>query len=313
MAVLLVALRVRKSDDKATVVRAADALLRHLQLLFVPAGVGVVVYLAAIRHDAVPIVIALLGSWLMASWWSRGALFSSNAWVLAGEGHRELADALAGLLHAVDARRELKDRTGGSALAQPVLIAVVVVGATISLLGIDYDDYRSGTELIAFWLGPATVALAVPLHRQAHRVRGFAVPMFVAISLGAAVSVTTAVLLVRAFGGGEELARTMAPKATTTPVAIALSQTLDGIPAMSAVFAVVIGIFGAVFGPAVLTLLRVQDRRARGVALGAVSHGIGTSRALAEDETEGAFAGLSMGLTALATSILIPLLAALLL
>ncbi|HEU4812410.1 MAG TPA: LrgB family protein [Nocardioides sp.] len=208
--------------------------------------------------------------------------------------------------------RELQERTGGHALAQPVLVAVAVVGTAITLLDVDYDVYRSGTELIAFWLGPATVALAVPLHRQAHRLRGFVVPMLVAIVIGALVSVTTAVLLVQALGGDDVLVRTVAPRSTTTPVAIALSTTIGGLPPLSAVLAVVAGILGAVAGPAVLDLLRVRDRRARGLALGAVSHGIGTSRALVEDETEGAFAGLSMGLTALATSILLPVLLALL-
>ncbi len=208
--------------------------------------------------------------------------------------------------------RELRDRTGGHALAQPVLVAIVLVGAVITLLGIDYDDYKSGTALIAFWLGPATVALAVPLHRQAHRLRGFVVPMLVAIPLGAVVSVSTAVVLVQALGGSEELVRTIAPKSTTTPVAIALADTAGGLPSLTAVFTILVGILGAVAGPAVLNLLRVRDRRARGLALGAVSHGIGTSRALVEDETEGAFAGLSMGLTALATSILLPVVLAIL-
>lgn len=209
--------------------------------------------------------------------------------------------------------RELRDRSGGHALAQPVLVAIVVVGATITLADIDYSDYRHGTELIAFWLGPATVALAVPLHRQVHRLRGFVVPLLVGIPLGAVVSVGSGILLVKLCGGSEVLARTMAPKAATTPVSIALSERIDGLPPLTAVLTIVAGILGAVAGPAVLTVLRVRDRRARGVALGAVSHGIGTSRALVEHEEEGAFSGLSMGLTALATSIVLPVLVALLL
>ena len=98
----------------------------------------------------------------------------------------------------------------------------------------------------------------------------------------------------------------MAPKAATTPVSLALSRENGGIPALTAVLTIFIGIVGAVAGPAVLTLLRVRDRRARGLAMGAVSHGVGTSRSLHDDETEGAFAGLSMGLTALATGVLLP-------
>ncbi|GCD89608.1 LrgB family protein [Nocardioides sp. LS1] len=209
--------------------------------------------------------------------------------------------------------REVRDRTGGHALAQPVLVAIVLVGATLSVLDVDYADYRDGTALISFLLGPATVALAVPLHRQAHRLKGFVVPLLVAIPLGAVVSVSTAVVLVETLGGGDLLARTIAPKAATTPVSIALSETAGGLPSLTAVLTILAGILGAVAGPAVLTLLRVRDRRARGLALGAVSHGIGTSRALVEDETEGAFAGLSMGLTALATSLVVPILMAVLL
>lgn len=209
--------------------------------------------------------------------------------------------------------REVRDLTGGHALAQPVLVAIAVVGGVITALDLDYADYRDGTEILVFWLGPATVALAIPLHRQAHRLRGFVVPMLVAIPLGAAVSIASAILLVRVLGGDDLLARTTAPKAATTPVAIALAESNGGIAALAAVLAILVGILGAVAGPAVLNLLRVRDHRARGLAQGAVSHGIGASRMLADDETEGAFAGLSMGLTALAMSLLLPVLVALLL
>jgi len=203
--------------------------------------------------------------------------------------------------------RELKDRTGGHAVAQPVLVAIVLIGIVLTWTDVDYDVYADGTWLIAFWLGPATVALAVPLHRNAHRLKGFLVPMLVAIPLGALVSIVTAVVAVQVLGGDYELARTMAPKAATTPVSLALSGENGGIPALTAVLTILIGIVGAVAGPAVLNLLRVRDRRARGLAMGAVTHGIGTSRSLHDDETEGAFAGLSMGLTALATSVLLPI------
>jgi putative effector of murein hydrolase len=126
------------------------------------------------------------------------------------------------------------------------------------------------------------------------------------------VSIGTAYALVLLLGGDEQLAITMAPKAATTPVSIALSDVAGGIPSLTAVLTILVGILGAVAGPKVLDLARIRDRRARGLALGSVSHGIGTSRALVEDETEGAFAGLAMGLTALATSIVLPLLLALL-
>ena len=121
------------------------------------------------------------------------------------------------------------------------------------------------------------------------------------------------ILLVRLLGGSDVLARTMGPKSTTTPVAIALADRFDGIPELAAAFAVIVGTLGAVLAPSVLSLLRVRDRRARGLAVGAVSHGIGTSRMLHESAVEGAFSGLAMGLTALVTSLVMPVLVALLL
>ena len=207
------------------------------------------------------------------------------------------------------AGRWLQQRTGGHALAQPVLPALAAAGIAITVLDVDYADYRSATELIAFWLGPATVALAIPLHRQADRLKGFVVPMLVAITVGAVTSIVSAVLIARALGADQLLEKTLATKAATTPVAIALTHALGGIPPLAAVFAIAIGIFSAITAPAVLNLLRIRDRRARGLAVGAVSHGIGASRMLREDETEGAFAGLAMGLSALAISLLVPVLA----
>ncbi|TYL46329.1 LrgB family protein [Nocardioides sp. BGMRC 2183] len=205
--------------------------------------------------------------------------------------------------------RWLQARTGGHALAQPVLVAIAVVGTAITLLDVDYPRYLEASTLISFWLGPATVALAVPLHRQADQLKGFVLPLLVAVGMGAVVSVAGAVLIARALGADDVLQRTLAPKAATTPVAIALADSLGGIPPLAAAFAILIGIFAALTAPAVLTLLRIRDRRARGLAVGAVSHGIGASRMLREDETEGAFAGLGMGLSALAISLVLPLLA----
>jgi putative effector of murein hydrolase len=205
--------------------------------------------------------------------------------------------------------RELQRRLGGHALVQPVLVAIVVVGCALGLLDVPYADYDDAATLIKVWLGPATVALAIPLHRQAHRLTGFVVPMLVALLAGASVSITSAALIARAAGADELLQKTLATKASTTPVAIAITDRLGGIPPLAAVFAIVIGILGATAGPAVLNLVRIRDRRARGLAVGAVSHGVGASRMLREDETEGAFAGLSMGLTALTISALVPLLA----
>lgn len=201
----------------------------------------------------------------------------------------------------------LRDRTGHP-VAQPVLVGVVLLAATLVLLDVDYATYVEGTTLVTFLLGPATVALAVPLHRQLGRLRGYALPLVAGLLVGVVVSVGSAMLLVQLLGGDELLARTVAPKATTAPVAIALSRTIEGVAPLTAAIGITAGILGAVAAPTVLTWLRVREHRARGLATGAVSHGIGTSRMLHEDPVEGAFSGLAMGLTALATSLLLPLL-----
>ena len=204
----------------------------------------------------------------------------------------------------------LRERTGSHPLAQPVLVAIVLVGALVVLLDVDYASYADDTALITFALGPATVALAVPLHRQLARLRGFVLPLLTAVVAGAVVSVAAAVGLVRLLGGDDLLARSMAPKA---PVSIAVSDTLGGLPPLTAALTITAGILGAVAGPGVLGLLRVRDHRARGLAVGSVSHGIGTGRMIVDHPVEGAFSGLAMGLTALVTSVVAPLLVALLL
>lgn len=202
---------------------------------------------------------------------------------------------------------ELKRVTRNHPLAQPVLVAIVFIGVALWLLDVEYDEYLTGASVIGFFLGPATVALAVPLHRQAHHLKELLLPMLVAIPVGAFVSISSAMLLVRGLGGDRELELTMAPKSSTTPIAIAIGDQIGAVTSLVAVFTIIAGILGAVAGPWVLSLLRVSDRRARGLALGSVSHGIGTSRALTEHPTEGALSGLAMGLTALVTSLLVPL------
>lgn len=213
---------------------------------------------------------------------------------------------LAVTLGAYRLGRRVQERTGGHPLAQPVIVTIALVAAWISAFGVEYADYRSSTEVIAFWLGPATVALAVPLHRQADRLRGFVLPMLVAVVVGAVVSIVSAVLFARLLGAGDALERTVATKAATTPVAIAVTESLGGIPPLAAVFAILTGIVSAVSAPWLLDRVGIRDLRARGFAVGAVSHGIGASRMLRESETEGAFAGLAMGLSALAISLLVP-------
>lgn len=210
-------------------------------------------------------------------------------------------------LVAYELARRLWERTGRHALLNPVLVAIVLAGGALVLLGVEYRDYLEGGRYLLFLLGPATVALALPLHYEARLVKRAALPVLLGIVVGAGVSIVVAYTVTKGLGGSEQLALSMAPKSATTPVSIALSETVGGAPALTAVFTIIAGVLGAVAGPALLSLARFRDLRVRGLALGASSHGIGTARALEEHRTEGAFAGLGMGLNALATALLLPL------
>ncbi len=215
-------------------------------------------------------------------------------------------------LGAYQLARSLRVRAGNHPAVNPVLIAILVVALVLWATGVDYATYMEGGSVIALLLGPATVALAWPLHLEMALVRRAVLPILVGITAGSGVAVVVAMVTTRVLGGSTELAVSMAPKSATTPVAIALSETVGGIPSLTAVLTILTGILGAVIGPRVLTLMRVRDRTVRGLAVGVSSHGIGTAQMIQESRTEGAFSGLAMALGALATSIWVPILVPLL-
>ena len=213
-------------------------------------------------------------------------------------------------LVAYQAARSLWRRTRGNSLANPVLVAVVIVVAALLLLNISYADYFVGAQYISFLLGPATVALALPLYRQSKNIRQAGWAVAACLVTGSVTAVVVAIVVTKTLGGSAALALSMAPKSTTTPVSIALAESVGGIGSLAAAFTILTGILGAVAAPRLLTVLRVRDQRVRGLAIGMSSHGIGTSRALQDNPTAGAFSGLAMALNALVTAVVLPLLLA---
>ncbi len=213
-------------------------------------------------------------------------------------------------LGAYQAARRLWTKSRHHSLANPVLVAIATLVVVLLVTGIDYDDYFNGARYISFLLGPATVALALPLHRQAPHIRRAALPILVCVVSGAVSAIAVALVVTKALGGSDQLALTMAPKSATTPIAIALAQSSGGLPALTAVLTVLTGVLGAVAAPRVLSFIRVRDPRVRGFAIGMSSHGIGTASAFHESALTGAFSGLAMALNALATAIALPLLLA---
>ena len=211
-------------------------------------------------------------------------------------------------LAAYQLARRVWRAAGRNALANPVLVSIALIGGVLLLLQVDYGDYMAGGQYINFLLGPATVALALPLHREVVLIRQAVAPIVLGVVAGSVTAIVSAFWIVRALGGSHVLALSMAPKSATTPVSIALADTVGGAPALTAVFTVLAGVLGAVAGPRLLTLAGFRDLRARGLAIGVSSHGIGTARALEEDRTEGAFSGLALALNTLATATALPLL-----
>ena len=171
-----------------------------------------------------------------------------------------------------------------------------------------YQHYFVNVQLIHFLLGPATVALAVPLFRQRRKLRQAALPI-VGVICGSAAGVFTAVAICVVAGIDVALTASLSTKSITAPVAMGIAEKIGGAPSLAAVFAVLTGMIGAAFGPWLLTKCRVQSPLERGLAMGTTSHGQGTARILQENEQAGAFAGLGMGLTALGMAVLLPLLA----
>ncbi len=199
-------------------------------------------------------------------------------------------------------------RAGLNPLLNPVLIAVVIVVSILVGTGSSYDTYFEGAQFVHFLLGPATVALAIPLYRQFDKVRRSALAILVSIISGAVTAALSAVAIAYYLGASLDTVVSLAPKSVTTPIAMGISEKLGGLPSLTAILVILTGILGAMLGPPVLNLMGVKNWAARGLAIGTAGHGIGTARALQVNELAGAFSGLAMGLNALATAILLPIL-----
>ena len=213
---------------------------------------------------------------------------------------------LTATLIAYSAADALSRATGRAPLANPVLIAVILLAALLGLTGTPYATYFEGAQFVHFMLGPATVALAAPLFGNLGHVRRAALPMLAALVAGSVTAMASALLVAQLLGVGGTVLPSLAAKSTTAPVAIGIAEALGGQPTLAAVLVLLTGIIGAVVATPLLNLLRLKDWRARGFAVGVAAHGIGTARAFQVNETAGAFAGIGMGLNAVLTALIAP-------
>lgn len=199
-------------------------------------------------------------------------------------------------------------RTGGHPLANPVLIAMSLLVAFLLLTGTSYETYFTGAQFVHFLLGPATVALAIPLYTHFRKVREMAWPIMIGLMAGSLTAIISAMGVARLLGASLPTQLSLAPKSVTTPIAMGIAERIGGIPSLTAVMVIVTGIIGAVGARYLFDLLRVDDPAVRGFAMGVASHGIGTARAFQISEQTGAFSALAMGLNGALTALLLPLL-----
>lgn len=202
----------------------------------------------------------------------------------------------------------LSQRAGRHPVANPVLISVLLVGGLLIASGTGYETYFDGAQFIHFLLGPATVALALPLWEHRALVMRSAVPMLAALVAGSVVAAASAVAVVWAFGAPEGVLVAIAPKSVTAGVAMSITEAQGGDPALTAVLVILTGMIGALVVTPLMNGLGIRDYRARGFAVGLASHGIGTARAFQVDPVAGTFAGIAIGLNAVMTALIVPVL-----
>ncbi len=194
-------------------------------------------------------------------------------------------------------------------LANPVVIAAGLLIIVLAVTGTSYQTYFDGAQFVHFLLGPATVALGLPLWRNRLAVRRNFLPMMAALAAGSITAIGSAVLIAWALGAPREILASLAAKSVTAPIAMALTETIGGIPALAAVLVVLTGILGSVIVTPLMNALGIRDYAARGFAVGIASHGIGTARAFQVSEEAGTFAGIAMGLNGAMTALVFALLA----
>jgi len=204
--------------------------------------------------------------------------------------------------------RWLYRKCGKRSWMNPVLLTVLTLVSILVITDTPYDDYFEGAKFVHFMLGPATVALAIPLYRQWSSLKRYPVALTVSLLIGSLTAAISAIVIAKIGGVSNQALISIAPKSVTTPVAMGISETLGGLPSLTAVMVILTGIVGASMGPWLLDRLNITNQMAKGLAMGVSSHGIGTGRAIYMGDVAAAFSGLAMGLNGLATTIFLPIL-----
>lgn len=198
-------------------------------------------------------------------------------------------------------------RLGSFPLLHPTVTGAALVAALLWQFDLPYPTYLQGNQLLMFWLGPATVALAIPLYQELHLIRQMALPILATFISGAVFASASAVAIAWWLGGSETTLLSIAPKSVTTPIAISLAQEIGGLATLAAGTVALTAVVGISAAPLVFRLLKIDDPKIWGFCLGISAHGMGTARAFEMNPTAGAFSSLAMCLTGALTAIVIPL------
>lgn len=192
-------------------------------------------------------------------------------------------------------------------LANPLLIAILLIIGFLSITGIDYEYYKKGGDFIAFFIAPATVAMVLDLYANIETLKKNIIPIFVGVGSGTIFSFIIAMFLSKIFQIDRNLISSLLPQSVTTAIAISLSDEYQGIIGLTAITVVIRGVSGAVFAPLVMKIFKIKDPVAQGVAIGTSSHAVGTSQARLMGEVQGAMSGLSIAVAGITAVIIMPI------
>ncbi|BDD09228.1 membrane protein [Fulvitalea axinellae] len=191
-------------------------------------------------------------------------------------------------------------------LFNPVLLSIAGIIAILLSLDISYPEYNEGGSIISFFLGTAVVALAVPLYTQMKEIKKQSKMIFTAVFSACGVAVISVLFIAAVMGATEQVLISLAPKAVTTPIAMSISEKIGGLASLTAVFVMIAGLTGSIFGLPFLKLIRVKSPKAMGMAMGAASHGLGTATVSELGKEYGAYGGLALGLCGVVTALITP-------
>ncbi len=192
-------------------------------------------------------------------------------------------------------------------LLNPIIVSSIFVIIFLRSTGIEYAEYLEANSIITFLLGFSVVPLSYLMHKNVNRIKEYKISILCTTFVASVVGVLSVVLFARLLGFEDAISISLQPKSVTTPIALSLSQSWGGIPALTALAVAIAGIFGSVVGPSILRVCRITDPVARGLALGSASHAIGTARALEMGAVEGAIGGAAIGLMGLFSSVVLPI------